>query len=78
MGLEALNPRNGGHVMDAEKHAVSRREFVKKAAYVAPAIATFAVTPAYAKNGSNKKLSTSAADSQTTDLQTTDLATPTQ
>lgn len=66
--------------MDAEKHSVSRREFVKKTAYVAPAIATFAVTPAYAKNGSNKgkKLSTSAADSQTTDLQTTDLATPTQ
>ena len=38
--------------MDTEKHNASRRDFVKKAAYVAPAIATFAVTPSYAKNGS--------------------------
>jgi hypothetical protein len=41
--------------MDTEKHNASRRDFVKKAAYVAPAIATFAVTPSYAKNGSDKK-----------------------
>ena len=32
----------------------SRREFVKKAAYVAPAILTLPAAPAYAKNGSEK------------------------
>ena len=31
-----------------------RREFVKKAVYVAPAILTLAVAPAYAKSGSDK------------------------
>ena len=30
----------------------SRREFVKKAAYVAPVIVTLAVAPSYAKAGS--------------------------
>lgn len=34
---------------------VRRREFVKKAAYVAPAIVTLKTAPAYAKNGSRKK-----------------------
>ena len=33
---------------------VGRREFIKKAAYVAPAILTLAVAPAYAKAGSEK------------------------
>jgi len=33
-----------------------RRDFIKKAAYVAPAILTLAVAPAYAKAGSVKKL----------------------
>ena len=33
---------------------VSRRDFVKKAAYVPPAILTLAAAPAYAKNGSAK------------------------
>jgi hypothetical protein len=33
----------------------SRREFVKKAAYVAPAILTLAVAPSYAKAGSEKE-----------------------
>jgi hypothetical protein len=32
----------------------SRRGFVKKAAYVAPAILTLAATPAFAKSGSEK------------------------
>jgi hypothetical protein len=32
----------------------SRRDFIKKAAYVAPAILTLAVAPAYAKGGSEK------------------------
>ena len=32
----------------------ARREFVKKAVYVAPAILTLAVAPAYAKAGSEK------------------------
>ena len=31
-----------------------RRDFIKKAAYVAPAILTLAVAPAYAKGGSEK------------------------
>jgi hypothetical protein len=33
----------------------SRRDFVKKAAYVAPLIATLAVAPSYAKAGSVKR-----------------------
>jgi hypothetical protein len=32
----------------------ARRQFVKKAAYVAPAIVTLAVKPSYAKTGSEK------------------------
>ena len=32
----------------------SRRNFVKKAAYIAPAILTLAAAPAYAKSGSEK------------------------
>lgn len=31
-----------------------RRDFIKRAAYVAPAILTLAVAPAYAKAGSQK------------------------
>jgi hypothetical protein len=38
-----------------EQHSNSRREFVKKAAYVAPAILTLAVAPSYAKAGSIKE-----------------------
>jgi hypothetical protein len=37
-----------------EKQQAARREFVKKAAYVAPAIVTLAVAPSYAKHGSEK------------------------
>jgi hypothetical protein len=33
-----------------------RRDFIKKATYLAPAILTLAVAPAYAKAGSVKKL----------------------
>jgi hypothetical protein len=35
-------------------HKPSRRKFVKKAAYVAPAILSLKVVPAYAKAGSEK------------------------
>ena len=37
-----------------EKQQESRREFVKKAAYITPAILTLAVAPSYAKAGSYK------------------------
>jgi hypothetical protein len=43
--------------MDEEGTAsakAGRRDFIKKAAYVAPAILTLAVAPAYAKGGSVK------------------------
>jgi hypothetical protein len=36
------------------EHSNQRRDFVKKAAYIAPAILTLAATPAYAKAGSQK------------------------
>lgn len=39
--------------MDKQKE-VSRREFVKKAAYVTPAILTLAAAPAFAKAGSQR------------------------
>ena len=39
-----------------ELAAAGRRDFIKKAAYVAPAILTLAVAPEYAKAGSVKKL----------------------
>ena len=35
-------------------HDVSRRAFVKRAAYVAPVILSLAVAPSYAKQGSLK------------------------
>jgi len=35
-----------------KEHSSSRREFVKKAAYVAPAILTLQAAPAYVKAGS--------------------------
>ncbi len=37
-----------------KEHSSSRREFVKKAAYVAPAILTLQAAPAYVKAGSVK------------------------
>jgi len=39
-----------------KQQSESRREFVKKAVYVTPAILSLAVAPAYAKNGSPKAL----------------------
>jgi hypothetical protein len=45
--------------MDEERTSsakAGRRDFIKKAAYVAPAILTLAVAPEYAKAGSVKKL----------------------
>jgi len=39
---------------DGSKHQVSRREFVKKAAYIAPAVITLQAAPMYAKAGSEK------------------------
>jgi hypothetical protein len=49
--------------MNEEQHNEGRREFVKKAAYVAPVILTLAAAPAYAKAGSEKP-GTSPAPSQ--------------
>ena len=37
------------------RHDPGRREFVKKAAYLPPAIITLKTAPAYAKKGSDKK-----------------------
>ena len=41
----------------------SRRDFIKQAAYVAPAILTLAVAPSYAKAGSNKEYDYATAGS---------------
>jgi hypothetical protein len=40
---------------DRSNHEPSRRDFVKKAAYVAPAILSLAVAPSYVKAASDKK-----------------------
>ena len=40
--------------MTAGKARASRRDFIRRAAYVAPAILTLAVAPSYAKSGSDK------------------------
>jgi hypothetical protein len=40
--------------LDSSDHEPSRRKFVKRAAYVAPAILSLAVAPSYAKAGSIK------------------------
>jgi hypothetical protein len=39
---------------DSSNHEPSRRDFVKKAAYVAPAILSLAVAPSYVKAASDK------------------------
>jgi hypothetical protein len=39
---------------DSPKHELSRRDFVKKAAYVVPAILSLAVAPSYVKAASDK------------------------
>ena len=41
------------HEQGKAEHKPSRRQFVKKAAYVTPAILTLAVAPSYAKRASN-------------------------
>jgi|GEM_PF-6772937 len=41
-----------GH--DTTSHEPSRRQFVKRAAYLAPVIVSLAVAPSYAKAGSEK------------------------
>jgi hypothetical protein len=38
-----------------EQHRASRRDFVKKALYVAPAILTLQAAPAFAKDGSRQQ-----------------------
>jgi len=38
------------------EHNSSRREFVKRAAYVAPVILTLQAAPAFAKTGSQKEI----------------------
>jgi hypothetical protein len=40
--------------MTTKKAQASRREFMKRAAYVPPAILTLAVAPSYAQTGSGK------------------------
>jgi hypothetical protein len=47
--------RPKGISMTTEKFQDSRREFIRRAAYVAPAILTLAVAPSYAKSGSEKE-----------------------
>lgn len=42
------------HQRSKAQHEPSRRQFVKKAVYVTPAVLTLAVTPSYAKAGSEK------------------------
>ena len=37
-----------------QRQSASRREFVKRAAYIAPAILTLQAAPSYAKKGSEK------------------------
>jgi hypothetical protein len=44
------------------KSSNRRREFVKRAVYVAPAILTLAATPAYAKAGSDKRAGEASKD----------------
>ena len=41
--------------MTKGKVRTSRREFVKRAAYVPPLVLTLAVAPSYAKTGSERK-----------------------
>lgn len=43
-------------VRDSSGHEPSRRKFVKRVAYVAPAILSLAVAPSYAKTGSVKPI----------------------
>ena len=40
---------------EISEHGASRREFVKKAAYIAPAIITLQAAPSYARAGSEKE-----------------------
>jgi hypothetical protein len=42
------------HQQQIDEHDASRRDFVRKAAYVTPAILTLPAAAAYAKNGSEK------------------------
>jgi len=44
------------------KSSDRRREFVKRAVYIAPAILTLAATPAYAKAGSDKRAAEASKD----------------
>jgi hypothetical protein len=37
-----------------ERESEARRDFIKKAAYVAPAVLTLTAAPSYAKSGSEK------------------------
>jgi hypothetical protein len=40
---------------EISKYRASRREFIKKAAYIAPAIITLQAAPSYARAGSEKE-----------------------
>jgi len=50
---DALSASDDGERKEA--HDAARRQFVKRAAYLPPAIVTLSVAPAYAKPGSVKK-----------------------
>ena len=50
-----MSPCRNVRESEMSESTESRRNFVKKAAYVAPAILTLAAAPAFAKPGSEKK-----------------------
>ena len=49
-----LVPKEAQHVNNMSSREESRRDFVKRAAYIAPAILTLPAAPEYAKAGSVK------------------------
>src|SRR5688572_24865828 len=53
-GEETWMEQEGQEQAHSEENNRSRREFLKKSVYVTPAILTLAVTPGYAKAGSEK------------------------
>ena len=53
--LNDIDSWGWGSEVEMKKAQIARREFIKKAAYVAPVILTLAAAPAYAKSGSDKQ-----------------------
>ena len=52
--MAGINQENHGMAKKLSVEEESRRNFVKKAAYVAPAILSLQAAPAFAKEGSRK------------------------